>query len=93
MTFNATALQFHDRACRGEPLSAEERQQLELWYSEQDAAEDALPSRDHTANSPGNLQQQIEELEASVVSVAQQIQSLSAENRTLRNEIVSLQRH
>lgn len=92
MTNNISATILHDRACRGERLSAEERQQLEAWYAEQDAAEEALLSRNRTANSQSPLQRKIEVLEASMVSLTQQIQSLSAENRTLRSEIVSLQR-
>lgn len=92
MTNNISATILHDRVCRGERLSAEERQQLDAWYAEQDAAEEALLSRNRTANSQSPLQRQIEVLEASLVSVTQQIQTLAAENRTLRSEIVSLQR-
>lgn len=92
MTINTTAVRLHDRACRGETLSNEERQQLELWYSEQDAAEEALLGGRNRTDLRSSLQQQIEALEASLVSVSQQIQSLAAANRTLRSEIVSLQR-
>ena len=92
MTNSISATILHDRSCRGELLSAEERQQLEAWYAEQDAGEEALLSRHRKVISQSPLQRQIEVLEASMVTLTQQIQSLSAENRTLRSEIVSLQR-
>jgi hypothetical protein len=39
MISNELGKQLHDRATRGESLTAEERAQMEAWYSEQDRIE------------------------------------------------------
>src|SRR5437867_1552803 len=45
MSTDQQAQHIHDRATRGEPISAEERSQLDQWYARMDAEEGALLSR------------------------------------------------
>jgi hypothetical protein len=42
MISDDSAKQLHDRATRGETLSAEEQKQLENWYASQDTAESKM---------------------------------------------------
>ncbi len=42
MSTDTVGQQLHDRATRGEPLSTEERAQLDVWYARLDAEEGAV---------------------------------------------------
>lgn len=82
----------HDRATRGQPLSAEERELLAEWYRRLDDEEArqfaraaAVPS--HTQA----LREQVSAILAQIVEVAQHIQTLNNENDALRNEIALLE--
>ena len=83
--------QLHDRATRGEALSAEERAQLLAWYARLDREESATFDRASPAASLALLRTQIETALAQLATLTQRIQTLSGENATLRQEIVSLQ--
>jgi hypothetical protein len=82
----------HDRATRGETLSPDEREQLEQWYSKHDQEEMARLSTALTPSGLADLQSRVRQISAQVVVQAQRIDSLTAENAQLRQEIAALQR-
>src|SRR5258708_39045778 len=91
MSADQQAQQIHDRATRGEPISAEERSQLDQWYARMDAEEGALLNR----GPPHDLAAQRGQIDAAVAQVrvvTQRIQTLTAENETVRREVAALQR-
>jgi hypothetical protein len=87
--------QLHDRATRGQTLSAEEQEQLQAWYDkwdriemeqfgltpEQEAAEEARLTELHA---------QIAAEEALLAEILTRNQTLVAQNEALRAEIRSL---
>lgn len=84
--------QLHDRATRGKPLTAEERELLTEWYRRLDEEEARLfakaavvPSRVQT------LREQVNTTLAQIAEVALHIQTLNRENDALRSEIALLE--
>jgi peptidoglycan hydrolase CwlO-like protein len=83
--------QLHDRATRGEALSAQERASLETWYAAQDRAEmDALDLT--TPETVAILQAQVDSVLEQLETAAKRIQELAQENDRLRGEIATLHR-
>jgi peptidoglycan hydrolase CwlO-like protein len=83
--------QLHDRATRGETLSAQERASLETWYAAQDRAEmDALDLT--TPETVAILQAQVDSVLEQLETAAKRIQELAQENDRLRGEIATLHR-
>jgi hypothetical protein len=82
----------HDRATRGETLTAEEQEQLRLWYAHHDQEEMAQLSAAPVPSQLADLQSRVQQVTAQVVVQAQHIEALTAENAQLRQEIASLQR-
>ena len=83
--------QLHDRATRGEALSAQERASLETWYAAQDRAEmDALDLT--TPETVAILQAQVDSVLGQLETAARRIQELAQENDQLRGEIATLHR-
>jgi hypothetical protein len=82
----------HDRATRGEALTAEEKEQLQRWYDEHDRQEMERLTAAPTPSGLADLQLRVQQATAQVVVQAQRIQALTAENAQLRQEIASLQR-
>ncbi len=90
MVSTELGLQLHDRATRGQVLTAEEQVQLDRWYQQQDAAEAELLE----VSQPRllNLElQQVDQAVSHLASVVQQIQQTTAENRAIKQEIILLQ--
>lgn len=86
------AKRLHDRATRGEALSAEERDQLERWYEAQDRAEmEALSSVAET-ESLSALQAQVDSVMVQLGTVTQRIRAIADENDVLRGEIAAFRR-
>ena len=86
------ARQLHDRATRGELLSAEERALLDQWYARQDREESAALAATVPPASAAALQAQVDAALAQLVTATQRIQTLAAENEAVRKEIADLQR-
>lgn len=87
--------QLHDRATRGDALSAEEQRQLNEWYEIQDRAEMEMLSRSwakRTDESVESLRSQIDMALAQIIKITKRIQEIYAENEALRREIATLQR-
>jgi len=82
----------HDRATRGETLTAEEQEVLRLWYAHHDQEEMAQLSAAPASSRLADLQFRVQQATAQVVVQAQHIEALTAENAQLRQEIASLQR-
>lgn len=84
--------QLHDRATRGEVLSAEEQAQLENWYATQDRAEMDELGLTVTEKTLTALQAQVDAALAQLATVTRRIQEIAAENEALRREIAALRR-
>ena len=92
MTFDETGKLLHDRATRGEMLSAEEQAQLHAWYSMQDQAESAQLGLAASADTITVLQAQLSSALAQLTTATSRIQELAAENDALRQENAALRR-
>jgi len=90
MSTDELARQLHDRATRGEELSAVEQAQLESWYARQDEEESKLLARASTSTTFASLRSQVDAAVRQLVTTTQRIQSLADENEVLRREIASL---
>ena len=82
----------HDKATRGVILSAPEQAELTQWYELEDTAEHSLLARLSAAPPASLLQHQIDNALVQLHDVTQRIQTLHAENETVRQEIAVLQR-
>jgi hypothetical protein len=75
--------QLHDRATRGETLSADEQRLLEEWCREEDKVEaPALQSRE--THSLPELRAQVDAVLAQLAVVPRRLQDIAAENEALR---------
>jgi len=86
------AQQLHDKATRGESLSAKELAQLENWYALQDSAESDVLGLTATEKTTATLQAHIDAAIAQLMKVTKRIQEIAAENEALRREIAALRR-
>jgi cell shape-determining protein MreC len=83
--------QLHNRETLGESLTYQEQAQLEAWYAEQDRAEVAILSASQDSLSdPKNLQDQVNEAIEQLALSTQQLQRITSENQSLREEIARL---
>src|SRR5256885_917372 len=89
---DAVAKALHDKATRGETLSAEERACLENWYARQDQAENALLAGTPAPLTLAALQAKVEVLMTQLLTVTQRLQALTAAYEVLRREVAALQR-
>ena len=89
MVSDSSGLELHDKATRGQKLSAEEETLLQAWYAEQDRAENTLLNLSDDENA-ASLQAQVETTLAQIITITKQIEETSAENDRLRREIASL---
>ena len=92
---NETLLKLHDRATRGEQLTAEEQMQLEQWYVTEDEAEMQMLAQSPiqistTSSDIASLQSQLEAALSQLAAATQQIQKVTLENKALRQEITEL---
>jgi hypothetical protein len=83
--------QLHDRATRGQPVSADERAQLQAWYARLDGEEAAKLDQPAPPAELAQLHIQIETSLAELGKVTQRVQTLTSENATLRREIAVLE--
>jgi len=73
------ARQLHDRATRGESLSAKEQAHLENWYAVQDSAESQKLGLTVTERKLATLQAQVDAALAQLTAVTKRIQETAAE--------------
>ncbi len=91
MLAEETGKRLHDRASRGESLTDEEQAQLAAWYAVQDAAESEMLRQPEVEVDVEVLQRQVDAASAQLMTVAERIQQVVAENNLLRQEIARLQ--
>ena len=92
MTSGNLAKQLHDKATRGESVSAEERSLLEDWYALQDRAEGETLGLATDEETLTTLQAQVEAALTQLMTVTKRIQEVASENEALRREISTLRR-
>ena len=80
----------HDKATRGERLTAEEEAGLAAWYARQDQEEDALLTSSLSSLTAETLQAEIENALTSLQATAQQVREQFSENESLRRDIAAL---
>lgn len=90
MISDETEKQLHDKASRGESLTAVEQAQLTAWYAAQDAAEVDVLRQPVVEADLETLQRQVEAASAQLTAVTERIQQVTVENNTLRQEITRL---
>lgn len=90
MNRDQDAQRLHDRATRGEALTAEEQRALAHWYDQQDRAEAALLASPSTTPNDATLQHQVQATLDQLSIVTTHVQTLSAENAALRRENAAL---
>lgn len=80
MNPNDVGERLHDRATRGEVLTADEQVQLNEWSAERDRAEAGMLSQPSPPQSLDALHAQVDRVVVQLGAVTQRIQTLSAEN-------------
>jgi len=84
-------LLLHNRATRGEHLTAQEQQVLETWYREQDQAEFPLLEHAVLAHDVTALRHQLEVALQQLALVSQSVNEVMRANNALRRDIAWLQ--
>lgn len=85
-------VRLHDRATRGQSLTAEERNLLTEWYRQLDEEEAQQFAEAQSASPSMDTQADIDNLLAQLALSAQRMRILAAENDRLRCEIDELHR-
>jgi hypothetical protein len=91
MLSDELGMQLHDRETTGESLTPQEKAQLEAWYAQQDAAETAmLEATQMPLPNLVVLQDQVDTAIAQLTVGVQQLQQITQENKSLREEIAEI---
>lgn len=83
--------QLHVKAAHGIALSPEEETRLREWYAQLDQEESALLAGTARAPDLAGLRSQVDAAVAQLLTLAQRIQTLTAENEAIGGEIAVLQ--
>lgn len=92
MISDDVGVRLHDRAIRGQPLTAEERNLLTEWYRRLDEEEARQFAEAQSASTPDETRDDIDKLLVQLALSAQRMRVLAAENDRLRCEIEELHR-
>ena len=84
--------QLHDRATRGEALTAEEQTQLDAWYAQNDQAEAGELSLNSASESVATLRHQLDEALAELAQTSERVRELAAGNQKIQDENEQLRR-
>jgi hypothetical protein len=88
MLSDELGMQLHDRETTGEPLTNQEKEQLEDWYVQKDAAETAmLKAAQMSLPNLVFMQDRINTAISQLTVSVQQLQQITHENKSLREEI------
>jgi hypothetical protein len=91
MVSDELGMQLHDRDTIGEPLTAQEKAQLEAWYAQKDVAEAAmLEAGQVPLPNLVVLQDQVDTVISQLTVGVQQLQQITQENKSLREEIAEI---
>jgi hypothetical protein len=88
MLSDELGMQLHDRETIGEPLTAQEKAQLEAWYTQKDAAEKSmLEATQMPLPNLVMLQDQVDIAIEQLTTGVQRLHQITQENKSLREEI------
>ena len=91
MLSDEIGMQLHDRETIGEPLTAQERSQLEAWYAQKDAAEKSmLEATQMPLPNLVILQDQVDIAIEQLTAGVQRLHQITQENKSLREEIAEI---
>jgi hypothetical protein len=88
MNLQEIAQRLHDRATRGDLLSAEERVILDDWYARQDAEEERLFAIAVAKQKPSSIEQ-LNDLVAQMAILIPKLEEGLAESKRLQEELVT----
>jgi hypothetical protein len=89
MLSDELGMQLHDRETIGEPLTTQEKAQLEAWYAQKDAAEAAmLKASQVPLPNLVVLQDRVDTAISQLTFSVQQLQQISQENKSLHEEML-----
>jgi hypothetical protein len=91
MVSDELGMQLHDRETIGEPLTAQEKVQLEAWYAQKDAAEKSmLEATQMPLPNLVMLQDQVDIAIEQLTTGIQRLHQITQENKSLREEIAEI---
>ena len=76
----------HQKSFRGEKLTKEEAEQLQVWYAQQDEEEVSILNLNSSGSIVGQLRTQISDILTQISQLTNQIQLLAKENEKIREE-------
>ncbi len=90
---NERGQELHCRSVQNQPLTPEERTELEAWYAKMDADEAKILSVAPSSNVEQvvELRQKIDEMLSKISVAAERLRKLDRDNETLRQEIAVLE--
>jgi hypothetical protein len=93
MLSDEIGMQLHDRETIGEPLTLQEKAQLEAWYAQKDAAERSmLEAAQVSLPNLVVLQDRVDIAIAQLTLGVQQLHQITQENKSLREEIADIKK-
>lgn len=92
MVSDEVGLKLHDRATRGQTLTAEEQVLLQAWYDEKNREEAAQLNLSATTASVTELEEQVRKAEQQALELIRQNQAIAAQNEAIRANIALLRR-
>jgi hypothetical protein len=91
MLSDELGMQLHDRETIGEPLTAQEKAQLEAWYAQKDTAEKSMLEATHVPLPDlVVLQDQVDIAIEQLTTGVQRLQQITQENKLLREEVAEI---
>ncbi len=92
MIDNKLGQHLHDQATSGKPLTQEEQQQLDAWYKQMDAEEEAILARPDLQPTIAEVQDQIDKTLAAIISTARKIHAIKRHTAVLQrgNEVLEI---
>ena len=91
MLSDELGMQLHDRETIGEPLTAQEKAQLEAWYAQRDAAEKSMfEAAQVPLPNLVMLQDKIDLTIEQLTAGVQRLQLITQENKSLQKEIAEI---
>jgi hypothetical protein len=91
MVSDEIGMQLHERETIGEPLTAQEKAQLEAWYAQKDVAEAVMLAADQVPlPNLVVLQDQVDTFISQLTVGVQELQQITQENKSLREEIAEI---
>ena len=93
MTTNARGVELHRKqVVLNQPLTESERAELESWYARMDAEEAEILSRSPPPKNIAELQAKLDQAVVRLVQTANELSELHLQNKTLRQEVETLER-